>query len=235
MIVTAKQVEKRDVTIPGLLEALSAIEFGEVPAAVETARPDELPEGERRQLTVVSCRLTVAPVEHRALDPEEVDETLHAQHALYGELAARAGGRMAGVLADRVLLAFGYPRAREDDARRAARTALAIAAEAGQAASRLRAERGLSLELRIGVHTGLVVVRELRQGIFQGVYDLVGLTPQVAVRLDERAELGQVLVSGDTQRLLRGEVAAEPAGEITPWDQAAPVPIFRLTGTAPAS
>src|SRR5438876_2498218 len=217
-IVTAKLVEKRDVTIEGLLEALGTIQVSERPPAPEAARPGALPEGERRQLTVVSCRLTVAPREGRALDLEEVDEVLHAQHAVYGELAASSGGQMAGVLADRVLLVFGYPRTREDDARRAARTALAVAAEAARAATRLADEQGLRLEVRIGVHTGLVVVRELRQATYQGLYDLVGLTPQVAARLDEQAEPGQVLVSGDTQRLLRGEVAVEPAGEIQSWE-----------------
>src|SRR5262249_2821024 len=128
-IVTAKQVEKRDVTIPGLLEALAAIQHGDGPA-VEARRPDDLPDGERR-------RLTVPPVARRSLDPEEVDEALHAQHAVYAELAARAGGQLAGVLADRVLLVFGYPRAREDDARRATRTAVAVAKEARRAARRL--------------------------------------------------------------------------------------------------
>src|SRR5262245_16000100 len=228
-IVTAKQVEKRDVTIPGLLEALAAIQLGDGPA-VEARRPDDLPDGERRQLTVVSCRLSVTPVARRSLDPEEVDEALHAQHAVYAELAARAGGQLAGVLADRVLLVFGYPRAREDDARRATRTAVAVAKEARRAARRLEAERGLRLEVRTGVHSGLVVVRGLRQATYQGLYDLVGLTPQLAARLDERAAAGEVLVSGDTYRLLRGDVGAEPAGEIQPWPDASAVRVFRLVG-----
>jgi len=229
-IVTAKQVEKRDVTIPGLLEALTAIQHGDAPAVTETRRPDDLPEGERRQLTVVSCRLSVTPVARRPVDPEEVDEVLHAQHAVYAELAARAGGQLAGVLADRVLLVFGYPRAREDDARRATRTALAVAKEAARAARRLEAERGLRLEVRTGVHSGLVVVRGLRQATYQGLYDLVGLTPQLAARLDERAAAGEVLVSADTHRLLRGDVGAEPAGNIQPWPDASAVRVFRLVG-----
>jgi len=229
-IVTAKQIEKRDVTIEALLDALSTIQLDEGSPTPEAVRQSQLREGERRQLTVVSCRLAVSPLERGPLDAEEVDEALHAQHALYAELAARAGGQVAGVLADRVLLVFGYPRVREDDARRAARTALAIAAEAVRAAHRLESERRLRLEVRVGVHTGLVVVRELRHATYQGLYDLVGLTPQTAARLDELAEPGEVLVSGDTQRLLRGELSVEPAGELRPWAQAGSVPVFRLTG-----
>src|SRR5205807_1496731 len=65
-----------------------------------------------------------------------------------------------------------------------------------RAAHRLESERRLRLEVRVGVHTGLVVVRELRHATYQGLYDLVGLTPQTAARLDELAEPGEVLVSG---------------------------------------
>jgi class 3 adenylate cyclase len=212
-IVTAKRVEKRDITIAGLLEGLGTIQASLGSPAPATASEQRF-EGERRQLTVVSCRLSVAPLEPRALDPEEVDETLHTQHALYAQLAARAGGRMAGELADRVLLVFGYPRAREDDARRAVRTALQVASEAGRAGARLAGERGLRLEARIGVHTGIVVVRDVGRPAEEGPYDLVGLTPQVAARLDERAAPGEVLVSGETYRLLRGELAAEEAGDL---------------------
>ena len=199
-------------TVEGLLEALGTIQVSDRPPASEAAHPERLSEGERRQLTVVSCRLTVAPLEGRTLDLEEVDEALHAQHALFEEHAARAGGQVAGVLADRVLLVFGYPRASEDDARRAARTALGIAMEAARAATRLEIERGLRLEVRIGIHTGLIVVREFRGATYQGLYDLVGLTPQIAARLDERAAPGEVLVSDDTHRLLRGEFVAEAYG-----------------------
>src|SRR5206468_6215754 len=77
---------------------------------------------------------------------------------------------------------------------------------------------------------GLVVVRELREPTYQGLYDLVGLTPQVAARLDERAAPGEVLASGETHRLLRSEFAAEAAGELQPWPHAGAVVVFRLTG-----
>ena len=229
-IVTAKLIDKRAVTAEGLLEALAQIERGEIPARSEATAPEALPEGERRQLTVVSCRLTVTPLGGRRLDPEEVDELVHAQHAIFAELAGRASGQVGSVLADRVLLVFGHPRAREDDARRAARTALQIAAEVGRASGRLEGERGLRLEVRIGVHTGVVVVRELRLATYQGLYDLVGPTPEIAARLDERAAAGEVLVSGDTQRLLRGEITAEPSGQLRPWEDSDPIPLFRLTG-----
>src|SRR5206468_1386080 len=79
------------------------------------------------QLTVVSCGLTVTATDGAPPDLEELDHLLHAQHALWARLAARGGGVVAAVGGGSVLLAFGYPQAREDDAGRAARTALRIA------------------------------------------------------------------------------------------------------------
>jgi TOMM system kinase/cyclase fusion protein len=229
-IVTAKAVEKRDVTIEGLLGALSYIALGAMTAATERAHGAGLPEGERRQLTIVSCRFTLTPFGSADLDLEEVDEVLHAQHAIVAEHAARAGGQVAGVLADRLLLVFGYPAAREDDVRRAARAARTIAAEAVRTAADLATAGRLRLEVRIGVHTGMVVVREVRQATYQGLYDLVGVTPQVAVRLDELAAPGEVLVSADTDRMLRGEMRSESAGVLRLWEGGRVMPVLRLTG-----
>ena len=202
--VTAKQVEKRDVTIEGLLQALSLSEFGETQDADVAGKSQALPPGERRQLTLVCCRLGATRGDGEAADMEEVDALLHAQHAIFGELAGRSGGHIAGIMADRILLAFGYPRAHEDDARRAARTALQMAAEVDRASARDQSGRGLKLEARFGIHTGLVIARELRQTSRSGLDQLVGPTPQLATALAELAGPGEVLVSIETQRLLRG-------------------------------
>src|SRR5437870_7373026 len=135
--VTAKQAERRDLSIAALFQALGAIE-PEPPAATLEERA---PEGERRQLTVVSCGLTVTATDAAPPDLEELDQLLHAQHALCARLAARSGGVAAAVGGGSVLLAFGYPQAREDDARRASRAALRIAGEVERASARIAAER----------------------------------------------------------------------------------------------
>ena len=223
--VTAKQVERRDVSIAALFHALGAVE-PEPPAATAEER---LPEGERRQLTVVSCGLTVTTPDAAPPDLEELDQLLHAQRALYADLAARSGGVAAAAAGGSVLLAFGYPQAREDDARRAARAALRIADEVERETARLAAERGLRLEVRIGIHTGLVIAREQRLGHGEAL-DLVGVTPQVATRLQELAQPGEILASQDTQRLIRGALSVEPAGEHRLPELSRALPVFRVTG-----
>src|SRR5439155_22742672 len=225
--VTAKQVERRDVSIAALFQALGAVE-PEPPAA--TAE-EPLPVGERRQLTVVSCGFTVTTPEAAAPpDLEELDQLLHAQRVCCTELAASGGGVVAAAGGGSVLLAFGYPQAREDDARRAARAALRIADEVERATARLAAERGLRLEVRIGIHTGLVIVHEQRPGRHGEALDLVGVTPQVASRLQELAQPGEILASEDTQRLIRGALSVEPAGERRVPELSRALPVFRVSG-----
>jgi TOMM system kinase/cyclase fusion protein len=226
--VTAKAVEKRDVTIEGLLGALSVVESGEPHAALGAGEPERTPDGERRQVTIVSCRLTVSGRDGRRVDLEQLDELAHAHAALYAELGARGGGRLAAAFGERALIVFGYPRAREDDARRAARTALTIAAEVRRHSAHWESDRGIAVQVRIGVHTGLVIARELRRPAIQGAFDLVGLTPQVAICLEEMAAPGEVLVSLDTQRLLRNDIEREPAGECPLGELGGAMPVFRL-------
>src|SRR5262249_18732446 len=161
--VTVKQVEKRDVTIEGLLQALGALEPQEQRSWRAARSPEWTAGGERRQLTIVSCGLALANADGTPLDVEELDQVLHAEQAVFERLAAPGGGHAGVGRGDRILFVFGYPHAREDDARWAARVGLQIVAEAERAHTRLAAERGLHLEIRIGIHTGLVIVHEPRQ------------------------------------------------------------------------
>jgi TOMM system kinase/cyclase fusion protein len=228
--VTAKRVEERDVTIEGLLRTLSLLEAGEAPgdpAAVTRASPST---GERRQVTVLSCRLSISRCDGQRLDLEQLDELIHAQHALYAELAGREDGRMVNGYGHQAMLVFGYRQAHEDDARRAARTGLGIAAETSRRGAQLSSERGIRLDVHIGIHTGLVIARELRRATGDASFDLVGLTPQVALRLGEMAESGEILASLDTVRLLRTEIEHDLVGDRHVADLGGAVPVFRLTG-----
>jgi len=197
-------------------------------SAPQPVEPLPPPERARRQLTLVCCRLTVASLAGTAVDLEELDQVLHAEHAVCAEIAARNNGQVAGVMGDRVLLVFGYPQAQEDDARRAARTALQIAAEVERVSGRLQPERHLRLDVCIGVHTGLVVVREVRQGAGYALGAIVGPTPQVAAALMERAGAGEVLVSSATHELLHGEIEAEPEGTLAVSEPSGSLGVFRL-------
>jgi class 3 adenylate cyclase len=180
---------------------------------------------------VLCCRFTITAARPTGdLEPEELDEVLRAERAVCAELAAREGGRVTGFFADRMWIVFGYPQAHEEDARRAVRTALRIIEEIERANARPEAER--LIEIRIGVHTGLVVVREPRHDARDGPEELVGETPQVAAGLAELAAPGQLLASEDTRRLLRGEMKCDAAGRLRVPHLSRALVVFRVSAAA---
>src|SRR5580704_10058990 len=157
------------------------------PDGLQAPLPARPIEGERRPLTVVCCALTAAGPGLETVDVEEVDEALGAEQEVCAEIARRHRGSVAGALGESVFLYFGYLAAQEDDARRAARAALEIAAENRARSARLAAEQGVALEARIGIHTGLVLARE-----GQGSAQPFGTTTQIAARLSALAAPGAI-------------------------------------------
>ncbi|WP_437564580.1 TOMM system kinase/cyclase fusion protein [Sorangium sp. So ce542] len=253
--VTAKDPEARDVTASGLLLELETCDVSALQQRIaltlagtvasegraiaaelgdklgRDGPPSRLIEGERRQITAVSCSLTASSAGPGATDTDadELDQLLGVQQAACTAIARRFDGHIAGALGDTVLYYFGYPTAREDDARRAARVALAMAAEVRRSSAALEAERQVRIEARIGIHTGLVVTRELREQASADHGYIMGATPKVASRLSAMAEPGTIVVSGDAHRLLRKQFSFEQAGAC-PVDGGAPVDVFLLRG-----
>ena len=119
------------------------------------------------------------------------------QNAVAG-MATRFEGHVAHYMGDGVLCYFGWPRAHEDDAERAARAGLAVV----EAVASLHAPDGEGLSARVGIATGLVVVGDL---IGEGAAQqeaVVGDTPNLAARLQGLAMPGQVVIAATTRRLL---------------------------------
>src|SRR5262249_11382019 len=137
------------------------------------------PEAERRQLTVLFCDLVDSTVLASQLDPEDLREVVRAYQDTCAKVIARFEGHIAQYLGDGLLVYFGYPRAHEDDAQRAVRAGLGMLEALGQLNPRLEQERGVQLAVRLGVHTGLVVVGEVGGGTRQEQLAL-GETPNIA-------------------------------------------------------
>jgi predicted ATPase/class 3 adenylate cyclase len=132
----------------------------------------------------------------RHCDPEEMRDIIRAyQNVVAGEVT-RFAGYIAKLMGDGVLAYFGWPQAHEDEAERAVRAGLAIAAEV----SRLVIPVSQSLAVRVGVASGLVVVGDL---IGQGAareQTVVGEAPNLAARLQTLAEPGSVIIALATRR-----------------------------------
>src|SRR5262249_25101620 len=121
----------------------------------------------------------------------------------------------------------GYPQAHEDDAHRAVRTGWGILAAMGDLNTRLKQDKGIQLALRVGVHTGLVVVGALGGGGRQEQLAL-GETPNVAARIQGLAAPNSLVVSSATYRLVHGYFACQDLGEQTLRGVAEPVAVYHV-------
>src|SRR5882724_347632 len=159
----------------------------QTPHTATTPSEPRTPEAERRQLTVLASQL----------DPEDLREVIRAYQATCAKVIARYDGHIAQYLGDGLLVYFGYPQAHEDDAQRAVRAGLGMVEAIGQLNARLTHERGFRLAIRVGIHTGLVVVGEMG-GSGRHEQLALGDTPNIAARLQDLAARDTVAVSAAT-------------------------------------
>nr|AFK79259.1 adenylate cyclase [uncultured bacterium F41-01] len=182
-------------------------------------------EGERRQLTVMFCDLVDSTVLSTHLDPEELREVVRAYQETCTGVIRRYDGHIAQHLGDGLLVYFGYPAAHEDDAQRAVRAGLEIIASLQT--------RGLStlsvhpLQVRIGIHTGLVVIGEIGSSEKREILAL-GETPNLAARIQGQAAPDEVLISAATYHLVEGLFACEDRGRPELKGISTPLTLYRV-------
>src|SRR5215472_12235826 len=146
-----------------LLDAIAALRSdasGKTPSfgtATASSTPSVSSEdrAERRQVTVMFSDLVGSTALSGRMDPEDLRELISAYQKCVAETVGRFGGFVAQYLGDGALVYFGYPEAHEDDAERAVRAALELIAEL------IALKTPGSLQTRVGIATGLVVVGDL--------------------------------------------------------------------------
>ena len=168
-------------------------------------------DAERRQLTVLFCDLVDSTALASQLDPEDLRAVVRAYQDTCAKVIARFEGHIAQYLGDGLLVYFGYPLAHEDDAQRAVRAGLGMVEALGQLNTRLAQEQGVQLAVRLGIHTGLVVVGEVGGGTRQEQLAL-GETPNLAARLQGLAAPNTLVISAATLPLLGGFFACQSLG-----------------------
>jgi TOMM system kinase/cyclase fusion protein len=185
------------------------------------------PDAERRQLTVLFCDLVDSTVLASQLDPEDWREVVRAYQETCAKVIQRYEGHIAQYLGDGLLVYFGYPQAHEDDAQRAVRAGLGMVEAMGQLNTRLEQERGVQLTVRLGIHTGLVVVGEMGGGTHHEQLAL-GETPNVAARLQGLAAPNTLVVSAATVPLLGGFLACQSLGRHLLKGVAQPLEVYQV-------
>jgi len=189
-------------------------------------RPDE---AERRQLTVLFCDLANSTRLARQLDPEKLREVVLAYQATGVEVLQRFDGYIAQYLGDGLLVYFGYPQAHEDDAQRAVRTGLGLLESMASLNTVLDQSHGLRLAVRIGIHTGPVVVGHMGSG---GRHEQLALgeTPNLAARLQSLAAPDTVTISDATHRLVQEYFRCDDLGLQSFKGVDTPLRVYRVVG-----
>jgi class 3 adenylate cyclase len=191
------------------------------------------PDAERRQLTILFCDLVDSTALASQLDPEELRTVVRAYQKACAKVIARFEGHIAQYLGDGLLVYFGYPRAHEDDAQRAVRAGLGMVEALGQLNSRLKPERGVHLAVRLGIHTGLVVVGEVGGGSRQEQLAL-GETPNLAARLQGLAAPNTVVMSAATLQRLGRFFACQALGPHLLKGVAQPLAVYQVRSESTA-
>jgi class 3 adenylate cyclase/DNA-binding winged helix-turn-helix (wHTH) protein len=194
----------------------SLVEAGPVPVEVAVRAREAV---ERRQVSVLVASTGVSA----RLDPEDLRELMLAYRARAAQIVGQAGGFVSQVLGDGIAAYFGYPEAHEDDAERAVRAGLELAAFAPQLKSAVSS-------LSIGIATGPVVVGD-QLGLKEFSERVaVGDTPNLAAHLQSLARPGEVVVSASTRRLVGRLFICNPLGRAASRGAGDPIEAWRVLG-----
>src|SRR5262249_1600805 len=169
----------------------------------------------------------------RQLDPEKLREVVLAYQATGVEVLQRFDGYIAQYLGDGLLVYFGYPQAHEDDAQRAVRTGLGLLESMASLNTVLDQSHGLRLAVRIGIHTGPVVVGHMGSG---GRHEQLALgeTPNLAARLQSLGAPDTVTISDATHRLVQEYFRCDDLGLQSLKGVDTPLRVYRVVGESGA-
>ena len=177
-------------------------------AATTSSVPSPNPEdrAERRQVTVMFSDLVGSTALSARMDPEDLREVITGYQNCVAGTVRRFGGFLAKYMGDGVLVYFGYPQAHEDDAERAVRAGLELIAAVGALKTHA------TLQTRVGIATGLVVVGDLIGSGASQEQAIVGETPNLAARLQGVAEPNSVVIAESTRKLVGNLFELEDLG-----------------------
>ncbi len=188
-------------------------------------------EGERKQVTVLFADLKGSMELLADRDPEEARQLLDPVLERMMNAVHRYEGTVNQVMGDGIMALFGAPLAHEDHAVRACYAALAMQAAVKQYAAEVQRSHGVPVQIRVGLHTGEVVVRAIGSDLHMD-YTAVGQTTHLAARMEQMALPGSILLTQATLNLAEGYVQVTPLGPVPVKGVAAPLDVFELVGAS---
>ena len=186
-------------------------------------QPATDPMGERKLVTIVFADISGFTAMSEALDPEQVRRTMNDCFDAIVPCIKRYGGTVDKFIGDAVMALFGAPIAQENHAESAARASL----EMLNAIHQFNKAQATSLGIHIGINTGLVVAGGIgSQG--QQQYSVMGDAVNLAARLEDASDSGEILIGAATYRLIAPLFDVETRSPITLKGKSEPVPNYRL-------
>jgi class 3 adenylate cyclase/tetratricopeptide (TPR) repeat protein len=180
----------------------------------------------RKTVTVVFSDVSGSTALGERLDPEALRHVMARYFEETRDVLERHGGTVEKFIGDAVMAVFGIPTVHEDDALRAVRAAAEMRESLASLNAELEHERGVRLEIRTGVNTGEVVAGDPSQRQSFATGDAVN----VAARLEQAAEPGEIVLGESTYRLVRDAVHAERVEPLALKGKAEVVAAWRLVG-----
>jgi class 3 adenylate cyclase/tetratricopeptide (TPR) repeat protein len=189
-------------------------------------------EGERKQVTVLFADLKGSMELLADRDPEEARRLLDPVLERMMEAVHRYEGTVNQVMGDGIMALFGAPLGHEDHAVRACYAALDMQAAIRRWAEEARRSHGISVEIRVGLNSGEVVVRAIGSDLHMD-YTAVGQTTHLAARMEQLAPGGRSCLTADTLRLAEGYIEVKPLGPVPVKGLETPIDVYELTGAGP--
>jgi class 3 adenylate cyclase/tetratricopeptide (TPR) repeat protein len=192
-----------------------------------------VPDGERKTVTALFADIKGSMELMEDLDPEEARAIVDPALKLMIDAVRRYDGYIVQSTGDGIFALFGAPVAHEDHPQRALYAALRMQEEMRRFAERLRAEKGLNLQVRVGANVGDVVVRSIQTGEKQVEYTPIGHSISLASRLQTLANPGSIAISDGLRKLVEGYFTHKALGPARIKGSSEAVSVYEIAGLGP--
>jgi class 3 adenylate cyclase/tetratricopeptide (TPR) repeat protein len=225
-LILQKEPPKKDLSFDEKLEKIQKYLPKDLTQKI-LAQRDKI-EGERKQVTVMFCDMEGYTGLTEKLGPEEAYSMMDKVYEILIHKVHDYEGTVNELTGDGIMALFGAPIALEDAPQRAIRSALAIHREMSKFSDQLKGEKRIpSINMRIGIHTGPVVVGTLGNDL-RVEFKAVGDTVNLASRMEGLAEPGTTYVTEDTFKLTEGFFRFEALGEKQIKGKEEPVKVYQV-------
>src|ERR687891_1080217 len=186
-------------------------------------------EGERKQVTVLFADMKGSMELLADRDPEDARKILDPVIEHMMEAVHRYEGTVSNLMGDGIMALFGAPLAHEDHAVRACYAALRMQESVNRYADGVRRIEGVPIQIRVGLHSGEVVVGSIGNDLKMD-YTAIGQTTHLAARMEQMAMPGSIMMTADTLRLAEGYVQVKSLGRVPVKGMSHPVEAFDVIG-----